>query len=269
VTKRRRIFFGITVVLAALALSSCKTAPVRASSCATSYVTPDYNLQLAPSALGITPGRTVCHVVAPGETLWRISKMYDVKVEDVMRANRLAAGQAIEIGQRLTIPSAASAIPRPVVSLYPSDKWQYIIIHHSATDEGSALEFNKAHNTRGFQGIGYHFVIDNGSKGKVDGQIETSPRWTKQQDGAHCVASGMNHRGIGICLVGNFSKDPVSDRQMASLVYLVDILRTYYKIPSKRIMGHGQVYGARTECPGTRFPWSRFFQRLDDAARGI
>jgi LysM repeat protein len=263
--KTRKILFGVTAILTALVLSSCKTAPVRT----TTYIMPDYNLQIAPSALGISPGQTVYHAVAPGETLWRISKMYDVKVEDVMRANGLAAGQAIEIGQRLLIPSAASAVPRPVISLYSSDKWQYIIIHHSATEEGNALEFNKAHNTRGFQGIGYDFVIDNGSMGKSDGQIETAPRWTKQQDGAYCIASGMNHRGIGICLVGNFSKDPLSEKQMTSLVYLVNTLRDYYKISPKRIMGHCQVYGARTECPGARFPWSRFFQRLDDAQRGI
>lgn len=246
-------------------LSSCKTAPARTS---TVYVTPDYNLQLAPQPLPAVTGKNICHVVAPGETVWRISKMYDVKVEDVMRANGLVPGQAIEIGQRLLIPSAGSAVPRPVVSLYPTDKWQFIIIHHSATDEGSSLDINKAHKTRGFQGIGYHFVIDNGSKGKADGMIETSPRWTKQLDGAHCSANGMNHRGIGICLVGNFSKDPISERQMASLVYLVNTLRDYYKISPKRILGHYQVYGAKTECPGTRFPWSRFFQKLDDAKRG-
>lgn len=264
----RRAAGALVAVLTALILSSCKTAPVRTGAYATTYIPPDYTLQLAPSALGIHP-QTIYHVVAPGETVWRISKMYDARVEDIMRANNLPTPQSLEIGQRLIIPSAATAVPRPVVSLYPSDKWQYIIIHHSATDEGNALDINKAHNNRGFQGIGYHFVIDNGTKGKPDGMIETAPRWTKQQDGAHCMASGMNHRGIGICLVGNFSVDPVSDRQMASLVYLVDTLRDYYKIPAKRILGHCQVYGAHTECPGTRFPWSRFFQRLDEARQGF
>jgi len=268
----RAVGAGATMVLAVMVLSSCQTAPTRAARCATPSYDYNYNVQLSSQLQQqllqqARVGQVVYHVVAPGETVWRISKMYDATVEDVMRANGLVAGQTIEIGQRLVIP-AGSVVPRPVISLYPSDKWQYIIIHHSATDEGSALEFNKAHNTRGFQGIGYHFVIDNGSKGKADGMIETSPRWTKQQDGAHCIAPGMNHRGIGICLVGNFSKDPITEKQMASLIYLVNTLRDYYKIPAKRIMGHCQVYGAKTECPGTRFPWSRFFQKLDDAKRG-
>ena len=110
--------------------------------------------------------------------------------------------------------------------------------------------------------MGYHFVISNGTKGKQDGQIEVSPRWIKQQDGAHCKASNMNHKAIGICLVGNFNEGRVSPEQMDSLVHSVNIFRKYYKIPLKNIMGHGQVHGARTECPGKKFPWAEFMRRL-------
>ncbi|MDD5526939.1 MAG: N-acetylmuramoyl-L-alanine amidase, partial [Candidatus Omnitrophica bacterium] len=68
-------------------------------------------------------------------------------------------------------------------------------------------------------------------------------------------------------LVGNFSKESVSEEQMDSLVYLVNILRKYYSVPLKNILGHGQVSGARTECPGKYFPYNDFFSRLKSAAR--
>ena len=250
--KRRKYLYLIVIMAFSLVLSSCVTAPVTA---------PPPGGEFYPLPPGPVARHDIFHTVAPGETLWRIGKMYDVTVADIMRANHISQPKSLEMGQRLLVPNAAPM--KPVVTLYPSSKWQYIIIHHSATDEGDALSINMMHNRRGFKGLGYHFVINNGSThGKLDGQIETSPRWTKQQDGAHCKASGMNRKGIGICLVGNFSKERVSRNQMDSLVYLVKTLKKYYKIPDSRILGHGQVPGARTECPGNYFPWAEFKSRL-------
>ncbi len=99
----------------------------------------------------------VFHIVAPGETLWRISKMYDVPIRNLSSANNLRT-ETLEKGQRLLIPNAAPIVP--VIPLYPSKKWEYIIIHHSATDEGSSLYFDKYHQGKGWEGIGYYFVID-------------------------------------------------------------------------------------------------------------
>jgi N-acetyl-anhydromuramyl-L-alanine amidase AmpD len=73
----------------------------------------------------------------------------------------------------------------------------------------------------------------------------------------------MNYKGIGICLVGNFNQERVSQKQLDSLAYLVNILREYYKIPIKNIVGHRQVNGAKTECPGKYFPWEEFKDRLN------
>ncbi len=233
------------------------------SSCASVSPPPTVRPSVSPVPPLEVPRQDKIHVVAPGETLWRISKAYDVSIEDIMRANKLSKDDELTMGQKLLIPHALPACS--IIALYPSRKWKYIIIHHSASDEGNALLFHKSHtNYRGFsRGLGYHFVIDNGTYGKPEGYIEVSPRWIKQQDGAHCKASGMNHMSIGICLVGNFSKEEVSDKQLYSLVYLVSILKKYYHIPMKNIMGHGQVSGAFTECPGKKFPWDRFFALLN------
>ncbi|MFH1782118.1 MAG: N-acetylmuramoyl-L-alanine amidase [Candidatus Omnitrophota bacterium] len=203
----------------------------------------------------------VYHEVGPGETVWRISKMYDVKIESIANVNNIADITKLEKGQKLLIPDAAPL--RAVVPLWPSKKWKYIIIHHSATDVGNALSFDYVHsNKRKWKGLGYHFVIDNGTSGKEDGQVEVSPRWIHQEDGAHCKAGDMNCRSIGICLVGNFSEDKVSKKQMDSLAWLVNKLRKEYSIPESRILGHSDVKGASTECPGTRFPWNDFRYKL-------
>lgn len=239
--------YKILIILAVL-LSSCAKAPIRP----TTY----------PGGMPSVPitRSDLYHIVAPGETLWRIGKMYDVPINDIMRVNSLASSEKLERGQKLLIPNAAPV--KPVITLYKSSKWKYIIVHHSATDEGNACSIFDIHSKRGFDGLGYHFIIDNGTCQKNDGQIETSPRWIKQLDGAHCKAAGMNHMGIGICLVGNFSKEKVSSKQMDSLEFLVDTLRRHYNIPVSNILGHSQVPGAKTECPGLYFPWIEFKKRI-------
>lgn len=251
----------VPIIILALTLASCARAPVRPTHgihTIEPYPTIPGKIITAPPEIARI---TVYHEVAPGETVWRISKMYDVEMNDIVRANTLRDATVLEKGQRLIIPNAAPI--RAVIPLYPSRKWDYIIIHHSATDVGSALNFDNAHRRRRWKGLGYHFVIDNGTAGKQDGQIEVSPRWLHQENGAHCKADSMNYRGIGICLVGNFSDGRVSSNQMESLVYLVNELKDYYSIPNSHILGHGQVKGASTECPGTRFPWSDFRNRLN------
>ncbi len=143
-------------------------------------------------------------------------------------------------------------------------KWKYIIIHHSATEVGSAALFDRLHKKRGWDGVGYHFVIDNGTKGKREGEIEITYRWRDQINGAHCRASRMNSKGIGICLVGNFSEGHVSEAQLLSLIHLVRQLQAQYKIPRSRVIGHGRVHGANTECPGSHFPWKAFYSNILD-----
>lgn len=241
-----------------LLFSSCAT-PIRAPVSGPGLTGPVLAPPLYPQP-PMTPRQDIVHIVAPGETFWRIGKMYDVPADDVARANRLSLQDTLQKGDQLKIPHAAPV--QPVISLYPSDRWKNIIIHHSATDQGDSLLFDKVHSDKGWEGIGYHFVISNGSRGRVDGQIEVSPRWLKQVPGAHCKADHMNERAIGICLVGNFNNGQPTRRQMDSLVFLVKTLSRYYRIPSRKILGHGQVEGAQTDCPGTQFPWDMFSPRM-------
>jgi len=137
-----------------------------------------------------------------------------------------------------------------------SHRWKTIVLHHSATNRGSAKLFDKSHRQRGWDELGYHFVIGNGSD-TPDGAIEVGPRWQHQKHGAHCKSPDnfYNEHGIGICLVGDFTKHPPSQKQMESLYKLTQFLCQACNIPASRIVSH-RLINKKTQCPGDRFPVS-------------
>ncbi len=140
--------------------------------------------------------------------------------------------------------------------------WTAIVIHHSATDKGDAAIIDKWHReNNGWNGIGYDFVIGNGTN-SVDGEVEPTYRWRGQLTGAHAggtPGNWANEEAIGICLIGNFNCEAPTARQMDSLVKLVRFLQKRYNIPKSRIYGHSNVPGGHeTECPGRYFPMTRF-----------
>ncbi len=156
---------------------------------------------------------------------------------------------------------SSSNIPSGWMPQNSENKWSAIIIHHSGTQNGDASTFDSSHRSRGWEGIGYHFVIGNGSRSR-NGEIEPTFRWTEQRTGAHTGGTPdnwANREAIGICLVGDFSKDRPSQQQMQSLGRLVRFLQQRYSIPTSRIYGHGTTPGANsTECPGRNFPMQQF-----------
>lgn len=112
-----------------------------------------------------------------------------------------------------------------------------IIIHCADTPEGrdvKAADIRRWHKARGFDDIGYHYVID------LDGTIEAGREIEKA--GAH--AQGHNANSIGICYIGGADKqmkvkDTRTDAQKASLVLLLKYLRQRY--PAAKIIGHRDV----------------------------
>ena len=144
--------------------------------------------------------------------------------------------------------------------------WRAIIIHHSASEGGNLAEIDRWHKQRGWDGVGYHFVIDNGD-GATDGRIEVGFRWRQQREGAHCRPrpdddNYWNEHAIGICLVGDFDKKSPSPAQYDALARLVRFLQKRYDIPPSQIKGHGHVPGAITHCPGRHFSWAQLRRRL-------
>ena len=143
-------------------------------------------------------------------------------------------------------PVSGPAAWKPRVA--PRD-WKWIVIHHSATPSGSMAFFDKEHKAKGWDGVGYHFVIGNGTN-SGNGQVEVGGRWRSQKWGAHAKTADnrYNDYGIGICLVGNFDVEKPTAAQQQSLAKLVAFLEKNYRIPGDRVIGHGETKA--TECPG-------------------
>lgn len=172
------------------------------------------------------------------------------------------------ITPRPSLAMTYESIPRDwLPSSHVERNWAAIVIHHSATENGNAAIFDRIHREQNqWEGVGYHFVIGNGTN-SGDGQVETTFRWQRQMTGAHCggtPGNWANEDGIGICLVGNFDHTTPTTQQMRSLVKLVSFLQRRYGISKSRIYGHNSTPGARvTHCPGNRFPMAKLKQMLD------
>jgi hypothetical protein len=162
-----------------------------------------------------------------------------------------------------TVTPPASA-PKPPVNPWATTvaarDWQYVVVHHTATNSGSVDSIHESHlknkdrNGNPWLGIGYHFVIGNGN-GMPDGEIEPTFRWRQQLHGAHAgsIDPVYNQKGIGVCLVGDFDNYPPTAAQRAAVKRLVTTLRDAYAISSDRVLGHKDVRSASTACPGRLF----------------
>lgn len=124
-----------------------------------------------------------------------------------------------------------------------------IVVHHSATCDGSMRHFRVMHRVvSGWTDVGYHYVIGNGILAG-DGLVEPGrPAWAV---GAH--TRGSNTDSIGICLVGDFTGSLPSPRQAASLSKLLSRLMEEHGIRKDCVLLHREVPGCVTECPGAFF----------------
>jgi len=94
-TMNRYLLLAINMVLLVL-LAGCAASPI---------------LELRESRM---PSGTY-YEVQRGDTLWRISKLYNVGIERIIRANRLPDASTINVGQRLFIPKIGR------IDKYPED----------------------------------------------------------------------------------------------------------------------------------------------------
>lgn len=120
----------------------------------------------------------------------------------------------------------------------------WLVVHHSATDKDAELsDIRQGHLNRGWDDIGYHWLIDN--KGLLHkGRSEEVP-------GAHVL--GFNQESIAVCLVGNFEKDEPSPLAQDTLTRLLYVLAKQYSIDPGRIIGHLESPTKPTTlCPGAK-----------------
>ena len=112
----------------------------------------------------------------------------------------------------------------------------YIVIHCSDNKFNlkNALDIHKLHLNFGWDGIGYHKVIQR------NGIIEMGrpEYWV----GAHVF--GYNKDSLGVCLIG---KNKFTKKQFLSLEY---VLRNWKKrYPKAKILGHYEFNNTTKTCP--------------------
>lgn len=138
----------------------------------------------------------------------------------------------------------------------------YLIVHHTATAR-DATDFDgvkKYHvEGRGWDDIGYHYFI------AADGVVHAGR--AENVVGAHCKADEMNRKSLGVCLAGHFDLEAPTIAQLTAVALLLRRLMKKYRIPAERVLGHGEVPGAKTSCPGAVMrQWVEIF-RVEEAAR--
>jgi N-acetyl-anhydromuramyl-L-alanine amidase AmpD len=127
-------------------------------------------------------------------------------------------------------------------------KIEAVVIHtaaHGNAEKGeqydtSAEQIDAWHRDRGWNDIGYHWVV------RRSGKIE--PGRPESRVGAH--VKGHNARTIGICLSGHGDVGPATPEQWDALVSLVGkIVREYGLDVFTSVLPHNHFTNAKT-CPG-------------------
>jgi hypothetical protein len=130
-----------------------------------------------------------------------------------------------------------------------------VVIHHSATKSsaiGSRPEvYARYHvDTRGWAGIGYHFVI------QPDGTIyQTNELGTVSNH-----VQNANTKSIGICFSGNFDEEQPTEAAYNGAIWLVRALSSQFgqQFPIK---AHNQ-YATHKSCPGAAIDIESFTKQV-------
>lgn len=152
---------------------------------------------------------------------------------------------------------------------YCSNRWNYIVIHHSAGSYGNIEHLQDIHDQRQskepIHAISYHYIIGNGN-GLEDGKIDSDLRKKYNLWGVHLTKNNwnLNFRGLGICLIGNLDHKEMTQKQYESLLRLTKQLMKKYDIDLKNVAFHGKLDGEATKCSGKYFPYNRFKEELNN-----
>ena len=123
---------------------------------------------------------------------------------------------------------------------------KYLVVHCSATPEGrnhTAKDIDAWHRQRGFEGIGYNYVI------RLDGTVEEGRDVNKIP--SH--VKGYNKESIGICYIGGIDKNTLQPKdtrtpaQKEALKKLLVELKKLY--PQAEILGHRDFPNVAKACP--------------------
>ena len=147
------------------------------------------------------------------------------------------------------------------IPLLVPDEVKYIIVHCTDTSCNNTLtvqDIDGWHRARGFQCVGYHYVI------KSNGDIMFGRPLEYQ--GAHAVL--YNNKSIGVAYVGGrlSSGAPGDTRTYAQKISMAwifgQILKKYPHIDE--IIGHNDVASKTCPCFNARAEYSNFISKFKD-----
>lgn len=116
-----------------------------------------------------------------------------------------------------------------------------VFLHCSASDrpEHDSVEvFDAWHRARGFNGIGYHFVINKAGTFQVGRALSLIPS----------AQSGHNKGSVAICLHG-LREDLFTSAQFATLIAMATVIRNTYARVGQAIRFRGHCEVSAKACP--------------------
>jgi N-acetylmuramoyl-L-alanine amidase len=143
------------------------------------------------------------------------------------------------------------------VDMIVSRKINQIVVHCSDSNFGGWQLIDHWHKNRGWDGIGYHYVICNAYPThnykrpypSRDGRIQYGRG--ANEIGAH--AKGHNSHSIGICLIGTRY---FTGNQIDSLIMVIDDLQR--KFPDiESVVGHCELPDVHKDCPNLDMDYIR------------
>lgn len=129
-----------------------------------------------------------------------------------------------------------------------------VVVHHTAGAARQTVEeIHAYHQKIGWIGIGYSLVQTEDGVWREGRGMDA--------EGAH--ATGHNRDSIGIVLTGNFEAQPVPEDRYESLVDMCVYLVRRYGLRSSDVVGHRELPGAATLCPGKHIDMGQLRSDVD------
>lgn len=131
-------------------------------------------------------------------------------------------------------------------------KPNYVIIHHTA--QNSCDETLKTFTLSRTQ-VSAHYVIC--KDGTIHHMLNDYLRAWHAGNSKWGSNTDINSSSIGIELDNN-GFEYFDERQLNSLIILLDTLKKRHNIPAANFIGHGDIAPTRKNDPNWRFPWKQF-----------
>lgn len=155
--------------------------------------------------------------------------------------------------------SVVDQLPKSTVAgnVYPArarSAITHLVVHHSAAPAGVDAERLAQYQvtTRGWPGIGCHFLV------AADGSIAQ----THHLETAVYHTTGQDANSVGVMFAGDFADMPPTPLQLDRGAHLIAWLAQELKIPNSRIVGHDELPGQSTSCPGRQWLEGQQWKRL-------